>query len=107
MKQAETLQDFQTFADEADRKGEKGIIYVNQSNKHFEEPLLSDEDTAGRAPMQLLRVILKVGGDSIFWEYPFFNTAELEEVNVQLEPIYKHFTKQVIELEEALHLIEE
>ncbi|MBB4825612.1 hypothetical protein HNO89_002848 [Sporosarcina luteola] len=107
MKQAETLQDFQTYADEAVQKGKEGIIYVNQSNKHFEEPLLSDEDTSGRAPMQVLRVILRTDGDSRFLEYPFFETAELEEVNIQLESIYKHFPKRVIELDEALRIIGE
>ncbi|GKV54122.1 hypothetical protein NCCP2222_00690 [Sporosarcina sp. NCCP-2222] len=105
MRKAETLQDFQALAEDAIQSNREGKIYLNQSNEHFEEPLLSDEDTAGRTPMQVLRFIFKTENETIVWEYPFSETSELEEVNLQLEPIYEHFPKQVIELDEAKRLI--
>lgn len=107
MRKAETLQDFQALAEDAVQNNREGTIYLNQSNEHFEEPILSDEDTAGRAPMQVLRFILKTENETVVWEYPFSETAEMEEVNLQLEPIYEYFPKRVIELDEAKRMIYE
>lgn len=107
MRKAETLQDFQSLAEDAVQNNKEGTIYVNQSNEHFEEPVLSDEDIAGRTPMQVLRFILKTDSETIVWEYPFYETAELEEVNLQLEQLYQYFPKRVIDLEEAKRLLQE
>lgn len=80
-------------------KGETKIVYVNQSDYTPEEAIITDEDTTGRGNMQLLRVLASVGTDATYYEEPFYDTGELEQVNVELEEL-KTFTRKVISLKE-------
>ncbi|MFC5603464.1 hypothetical protein [Sporosarcina koreensis] len=99
MKQTAEVNGLKDFAMEMMDKGVKGKIYVNQANHNFEEPILSDEDTAGRQPLQMLRIVIKTDRETIYYEYLFNEAFDLEEINVQLEDIFVYFEKEIVSVE--------
>lgn len=99
MKYTADLNELKRFAMSMKDKDGKGKLYVNQANHNFEEPILSDEDTAGRQPLQMLRIVLQSDQESIYYEYLFNEAVDLEEINVQLEETYAFFGKEVVSVE--------
>lgn len=93
------------FAARLKERGMKGETLINQANHNPEEPILSDEDTAGRHPLQVLRIIVKVKEESMYFEYVFNESIELEELNMQLEEVYANFPRKVISIEEMNDLV--
>ncbi|MCG7345391.1 hypothetical protein MHZ92_14735 [Sporosarcina sp. ACRSL] len=99
MKQITDLKELKDFAMAMMDKRVKGKIYVNQANYSLEEPILSDEDTAGRQPLQVLRILIKTDYESVYYEYLFNEALDLEEINVQLDDIYLYFEKEIVSVE--------
>jgi len=96
------LKDFATML--KDEKA-KGKIYVNQANHNLEETILSDEDTSGRQPLQMLRIVLQTDEESIYYEYLFNEAVELEEINEQLKDVYDYFEKEIVSVEDMNNLV--
>lgn len=105
MKQTSDLQELLKTAARLVEHGADGQTYVNQTNHSTEEPLLSDEDTAGRHALQDLRVILHTNLDTTYFDYIFNEPTEMEEVILQLEEVFRVFPKKVVSDEEMNHLI--
>lgn len=93
------------FAGRLRESGEQGETLINQANHNSEEPILSDEDTAGRQPLQVLRIVVKAKEESLYFEYIFHEAIELEELNVQLKDVYASFPKKVISTKEMNDLV--
>lgn len=93
------------FALKLKGNGGKGKIYVNQANHNLEEPILSDEDTAGRQPLQMLRIVIQTDRESIYYEYLFNEAFDLEEINLQLDEIYDYFGKEIVSVESMNELV--
>lgn len=106
LKRATNLQELQDFAHKHFVKGETGHLFVNQLNQYPEEPIFSDEDVSGRQALQLLKIVIQAGSHAIYYEYPFFEGTELEEINVQLKGVYDQFPKKVISKEEMEAIIQ-
>lgn len=107
MEQTDDLQKLQAFALRLSEGNVKGETFINQTNYNPEEMILSDEDTAGRQVLQLLRIIVKTEDESIYFEYIFNEPTELEEVNLQLEEVYAKFPKKVISVEMMNEMVDE
>lgn len=93
MDRTERVDELVTFAKSA---GEDGTVWMHQGNYVPEEPILSDEDTAGREPLQVLQVLIEAGGEMKYAEFLFYSAAELEELTIELQPVYDRFEKEVI-----------
>lgn len=107
MKQTDDLQVLKEFVIRLRDSDAKGETLINQENLNPEEPILSDEDTAGRQALQILRIIVKANDDSMYFEYVFNEPTELEELNVQLEEVYSQFPKRVIDVDKMNDLVSE
>lgn len=105
MKQTVDLHELKKFAMRLAENGEKGQTFINQANHNREESLLSDEDTAGRHTLQVLRIVIQTKNDSIYFEYVFNEPIELEEMNVQLEEVYAKFPKNIVTVKEMNDLV--
>lgn len=105
MKYTADLNDLKDFALMLKNNGVKGKIYVNQANHNLEEPIISDEDTAGRQPLQILRFVIQTDQESIYYEYLFNEAFDLEEINVQLDEIYDYFGKEIVSAEYMNELV--
>ncbi|MFS0687642.1 hypothetical protein AB1K89_00135 [Sporosarcina sp. 179-K 8C2 HS] len=99
MKQTADLNELKDFAMMMKDNKVKGKIFVNQANYNLEEPLLSDENTAGRQPLQIFRIVIQTGQESIYYEYLFNEATDLEEINLQLEEVYTYFEKEIVSVE--------
>lgn len=105
LRQTADLKELKDFAlGLMDRKA-KGKIYVNQSNHNLEEAILSDEDTSGRQPLQMLRIVIQTDMESLYYEYLFNEAYELEEMNVQLADVYEFFGKEIVSVEQMNDLV--
>lgn len=80
-------------------QGDQKTLYVNQSDYIPEESIVSDEDTAGRVNMQMIRFLASSTTNAIYWEEPFYDSGELEQLTIQLDPL-ESFTRKVTTLEE-------
>jgi hypothetical protein len=105
LKYTADLNELKEFAMVMKDKNVNGKIYVNQANRNLEEPILSDEDTAGRQPLQMLRIVIQTDQESIYYEYLFNDAVDLEEINVQLEDMYAFFGKEIVSVEYMNDLI--
>lgn len=106
LKYSANLHELKDFAKKMMDKMVKGKIYVNQANHNLEELILSDEDTAGRQPLQMLRIVIQSDQESIYYEYLFNEAVDLEEINVQLEEIYTFFGKEIVSVDYMNELIQ-
>ncbi|MGN7387660.1 hypothetical protein [Sporosarcina sp. SAFN-015] len=106
MKYTADLNELKDFAMTMKAQNVKGKIYVNQANHNLEEPILSDEDTAGRQPLQMLRIVIQTDQQAIYYEYLFNEAIDLEEINVQLEDIYSYFDKEIVSVEYMNDLVQ-
>ncbi|WP_252503029.1 hypothetical protein [Sporosarcina sp. Marseille-Q4943] len=102
---ADDLNELKDFALKMKDKGVKGKIFVNQGNYNLEEPILSDENTAGRQPLQIFRIVIQTDEEAIYYEYLFNEATDLEEINVQLEEVYMHFEKEIVSVEYMNNLV--
>ncbi|REB10137.1 hypothetical protein DVB69_04855 [Sporosarcina sp. BI001-red] len=80
-------------------QGDQKTLYVNQSDYTPEEVIVSDEDTAGGVNMQMIRFLASANSDAVYWEEPFYDSGELEQLNIQLDSL-SSFTREVITLQE-------
>lgn len=80
-------------------QGDLKTLYVNQSDYTPEEAIVSDEDTAGGVNMQMIRLLASSNKNAIYWEDPFYDSGELEQLNIQLDSL-ESFTREVITLQE-------
>ncbi|MDW0111284.1 hypothetical protein [Sporosarcina aquimarina] len=80
-------------------KGDPKSLYVNQSDYTPEEAIVSDEDTVGKGNLQMIRLLASADKNAIYWEEPFYDSGELEQVMIQLDSL-QSFTRKVITLEE-------
>lgn len=80
-------------------QGDQKTLYVTQSDYTPEEIIVSDEDTAGGVNMQMIRLLASSDMDAVYWEEPFYDSGELEQVTIQLDSL-KSFTRKVIPLQE-------
>ena len=80
-------------------QGDQKNLYVNQSDYTPEEIIVSDEDTAGGVNMQMIRLLASSNTEAVYWEEPFYDSGELEQVTIQLDSL-KSFTRKVIALQE-------
>ncbi|EGQ26097.1 hypothetical protein HMPREF9372_1905 [Sporosarcina newyorkensis 2681] len=97
MKRTESLDELLAFANATEQQGQMGNVWVQQANYAEEEPIMSDEDVAGREPLQQLRVLLEAGEQSIYFESLFYSAAELEELTSELQPVFEKFSKEVLD----------
>lgn len=97
MERTEDVDELVAFAETA---GQGGMMWVHQGNYVPEEPILSDEDTAGREPLQVLQILLEADEDATYAEFLFDSAAELEELTTELQPVYDRFTKEVVTAED-------
>lgn len=105
LKQTADLNELKDFAMEMMNKKIAGKIYVNQANHNLEEPILSDEDTAGRQPLQILRIVIQTDEESLYYDYLFNEAIDLEEINVQLNELYTYFEKEIVTAEFMNNLV--
>ncbi|WOV88931.1 hypothetical protein QWT69_07460 [Sporosarcina oncorhynchi] len=105
MEQTNNLQELQDFVSKNNKRGVKGETIINQANHNAEEAILSDEDTAGRQVLQVLRIIVKTKEDAMYFEYVFNEPTELEEMNMQLEKVYAQFPRKIVGSEEMNELL--
>lgn len=106
MRQAATLEELVEFA-VRESEGREGHTYINQSDWNEEGMILTDEDTGGALPLQLIRLIVQSAKHAIYYEYPFSEPAELEDMNYQLDPVFTRFPRVVLNREEMDRKIEE
>lgn len=92
-----SLEEFVKHA--AELQGDQKTLYVNQSDYTPEETIVSDEDTAGGVNMQMIRLLASSDMNAVYWEDPFYDSGELEQVMIQLDSL-KSFTRSVITLGE-------
>lgn len=85
------------FAEEAPTNG---TSFINQADYVGEEAIMSDEDLAGREPLQRLRILVETTDDTCYFESFFYTGAELEELMSELEPVFEKFPKEVLGSEE-------
>ncbi|WP_153722185.1 hypothetical protein [Sporosarcina cascadiensis] len=95
MKQTDNADDLLAFAESV----QKGTVWIYQGNYAAEEPIMSDEDTAGREPLQVLDILIETDDGSRYFEFLFYSAAELEELTNELQPIYEKFPKEVLSSE--------
>jgi hypothetical protein len=99
LKQTASLKELKDFANRMKDKAVSGKVYVNQANHNLEESIISDEDTSGRQPLQMLRIVIQTDQETIYYEYLFNEASDLEEINVQLHEIYMYFEKVIVSVE--------
>ncbi|PIC70147.1 hypothetical protein CSV77_10330 [Sporosarcina sp. P16b] len=85
------------FATEAD---ESGTTWIQQADYEAEEAIMTDEDLAGREPLQRLRIVVESNGNTKYFESLFYTGAELEELMSELEPVFKKYPKKVLDSDE-------
>ncbi|PID14284.1 hypothetical protein CSV63_13375 [Sporosarcina sp. P34] len=85
------------FAKKAD---EPGTTWIQQADYVAEEAIMSDEDLAGREPLQRLRIVVESDGNTKYFESLFHTGAELEELMSELEPVFKKYPKKVLDSDE-------
>ncbi|MEK3934803.1 hypothetical protein MKY41_05725 [Sporosarcina sp. FSL W7-1349] len=107
MRQAATLEELVEFAEQESEGQRVGHTYINQSDWIKEETVLTDEDTGGALPLQLIRLIVQSAKHTIYYEYPFSEPAELEDMNYQLDPVFTLFPRVVLNREEMEQKMEE
>ncbi|PIC76359.1 hypothetical protein CSV74_11535 [Sporosarcina sp. P19] len=94
----------------AEKAYETGTSWVQQADYAGEEVIMTDEDLAGKEPLQRLRIIVESAGNAKYFESLFYNGAELEELMSELEPVFEKFPKKVlssIEMDEKVQSITE
>ncbi|BAQ10750.1 hypothetical protein OXB_2279 [Bacillus sp. OxB-1] len=100
MRQAATLEELLEFAEQESADEREGHTFINQADWVEEETVLTDEDTGGALPLQLIRLIVQSAKHAIYYEYPFSEPAELEDMNYQLDPVFTRFPRVVLNREE-------
>lgn len=85
------------FAEEANGSG---TSWIQQADYVGEETIMTDEDLAGREPLQRLRIVVESDGNAKYFESLFHTGAELEELMSELEPVFKQFPKKVLSSDE-------
>ncbi len=80
-------------------RGDQKTLYVNQSDYTPEETFVTDEDTAGGVNMQMIRILASADSKVVYWEEPFYDSGELEQINVELDAL-DSFTRKIISLSE-------
>ncbi|PID01940.1 MULTISPECIES: hypothetical protein [unclassified Sporosarcina] len=85
------------FAKEAD---ESGTTWIQQADYEAEEAIMTDEDLAGKEPLQRLRIVVESDGNTKYFETLFYTGAELEELMSELEPVFKKYPKKVLDSDE-------
>ena len=96
-KQTIDIEELLSFAEGA---CQSGTAWINQSDYVGEEAIMSDEDLAGREPLQRLRIVVESGGKAKYFESLFYTGAELEELMSELEPVFEKFPKEVLSSDE-------
>ena len=86
-----------SFTEGADQSG---TSWIQQANYIAEEAIMTDEDLAGKEPLQLLRILVESGERTKYFESIFYSAAELEELMSELNPVFEKFPKQVLSLDE-------
>ncbi|MBD7906736.1 hypothetical protein [Sporosarcina gallistercoris] len=97
MNQPTSLEEFVQQASHI--QGDQKTLYVNQTDYTPEEVLVSDEDTAGGVNMQMIRLLAASNTNATYWGEPFYDSGELEQLNIQLESL-ESFTRKVITMQE-------
>ena len=97
MKLAASVKELIEFSDGIFTEENPVIIYVSQGGRVPDETVLLDEDTASANKLQILTVLIHSEKESIYYEYPFNEVVEMEEINHQLEVLFERFSKEVID----------
>lgn len=97
MKLAASVKELIEFSDGTFTEENPVIIYVSQGGRVPDETVLLDEDTASANKLQILTVLIHSEKESIYYEYPFNEVVEMEEINHQLEVLFERFSKEVID----------
>lgn len=79
---------------------QSGTSWIHQANYVGEEVIMSDEDLAGKEPLQRLRIVVESNGNAKYFESLFYTGAELEELISELEPVFVKFPKEVLSSDE-------
>lgn len=96
-KQTIDTEELLSFAEGA---SQSGTSWINQSDYVGEEAIMSDEDLAGREPLQRLQIVVEFEGKTKYFESLFYTGAELEELMSELEPVFEKFPKEVLSSDE-------
>lgn len=97
MKLAASVKELIEFSDGIFTEENPVTIYVSQGGQVPDETVLLDEDTASANKLQILTVLIHSEKESIYYEYPFNEVVEMEEINHQLEGVFERFSKEVID----------
>lgn len=92
-KQTMNTEELLSFAEGAEQSG---TTWIEQANYVGEEPIMTDEDLAGKEPLQRLRIVVESGKHTKYFELIFYTAAELEELMTELEPVFEKFPKQAL-----------
>ena len=96
-KQTMNTEELLSFAKAADQSG---TTWIEQANYVGEEPIMTDEDLAGKEPLQRLRIVVEFGERAKYFELIFYTAAELEELMTELEPVFEKFPKNALSSDE-------
>ncbi|WP_040228497.1 hypothetical protein [Bhargavaea cecembensis] len=99
----ESIDEFVNAAMGMDPEEEPGNLFVSQDSEYQEladETVIEDEDTVRGNVMQVFAVLLETERGSLYFEYPFVEPFEMEEIQEKLEPLFERFPKVVLPHEE-------
>ncbi|MET3576321.1 hypothetical protein ACFFIY_00725 [Bhargavaea ullalensis] len=99
MKTFETIDEFVEAAAGIDAEEQPGNLFVSQAIENDEvaqETVIEDEDSVRGNVMQVFSVLLETERGSYYFEYPFIEPYEMEEIQEKLEPLLEKFPKVVL-----------
>ena len=103
MKTLKTIDEFVEAAMGFDAEAHPGNLFVSQSPENgfeAEEIMMGDEDSVRKQVMQVFEVLLETERGSYYFNFPFSDSVEVEEIVAKLEPVYERFPKLVLPSEE-------
>lgn len=77
-------------------KEQTGETFICQENYVQEESVMTDEDVSGREPLQKLRLAVQTDQQQKCAEFLFYTAAELEELMIELQPVFDKFPKNAV-----------
>ncbi|GEM_PF-3989445 len=93
MEQPTSLEQFCELASKLE--GEPQALLVSQADFTPEEPIVSDEDTAGGVNMQIVRLLACTDQAAVYWAEPIYDSGELEQMNIKLGSL-EQFPRSVV-----------
>jgi len=103
VKTFESIDEFVEAAMSFDPEELPGNLFVSQAIEDGGaalETVVEDEDSVRGNVLQVFSVLLETGRGSYYFEYPFLEPYEMEEIQEKLEPLFASFPKVVLPQEE-------